>query len=118
MNKELVYFIKNGNTVKRYNDDGTFNKNIDIELANRAIKMKEKFMDEVYKYEEYFNEFIKCISQFDTLEVLSYFSFLRISTDKKEIEDEALNIFQLEFLQCILLGNNLGEKKNCLHKNI
>ncbi|MCW6092373.1 NERD domain-containing protein [Clostridium sporogenes] len=114
MNEELVYFIKNGNKVKRYNDDGTFNKNIDIELANRAIKMKEKFMDEVYKYEEYFNEFIKYISQFDKLEVLSYFSFLRILTGKKGIEDEALNIFQLEFLQCILLGDNLSEKKELL----
>lgn len=114
MNREFVDFIKNRNKIKRYNDDGTFNKNIDIELENIAIEMKEKFRDEIYKYEEYFNDFIKFISQFDKLEVLSYFSFLRISTDKKGVEDEALNIFQLEFLQCILLGNDLSEKKESL----
>ena len=114
MNREFVDFIKNGIKIKRYNDDGTFNKNIDIELENSTIEMKERFGDEIYKYEEYFNEFIKYISKFDKLEVLSYFSFLRISADRKGIEDESLNIFQLEFLQCILLGNDLSEKKELL----
>lgn len=114
MNREFVNFIKSGNQIKRYNDDGTFNKNINNELANRAIKMKEKFVNEIYKYEEYFNEFVEYVSRFDKLEVLSYFSFLRIFADKKGIEDESLNIFQLEFLQCVLLGNDLSEKKELL----
>ncbi|WP_160680836.1 NERD domain-containing protein [Clostridium sp. C8-1-8] len=116
MNREFIDLIENLMEIKTYNSNGTFNKNVNIELENIGITLKEKFKNEVYKYEEYLNEFINYISKFDKLEVLSYFSFLRISTDRKGIEDEALNIFQLEFLQCILLSNDLCEKKEELTK--
>lgn len=116
MNRELVNFIKNTNKIKIYNNDGSLNKDFNIELEKSVIEIKEKFSNEIYKYEEYFNKFIKYISQFDKLEVLSYFSFLRVITDSKGLEDDALNIFQLDFLQYILLSNNLSEKKEELTK--
>lgn len=114
MNREFIEFLKERNKIKKYNDDGTFNKNFNIEFKNSIIEMKEKFSNEIYKYGEYLNEFIDYISQFDKLEVLSYFSFLRIYEERKGKEDDSLNIFQLEFLQYILISICRNEKKELL----
>ena len=112
MNNEFVEFIKSRDEIKKYNTDGTFNKNIENEYCKSKLELEEKFLGEFKKYNQYIEEFRKFISQFKKIEVLAYFAFLRIFNDKDNNVDESLNIFQLEFLQYILISNDLeGEKK-------